>query len=355
MKTSKILLLLSAIFCFASCSNDDAEYNVLDTQKVVEVEDFVDERDGKTYKCVKIGNQIWMAENLAYYIPTGQLAGCYIWSEAEMNLVELNKELAGLGEGLSDADYVDLYNDMYWNNWICPDPAEDDALYNHRWDLKDGYFTKDESLAYLQENCPAFYAVIYERVQAMSMTEEQLLLKRTEEHSNKYISNYKEEEGYFYTLDGAKAAVPEGWRLPSDEDWKKLEAALGMSSDIDVMNDWRGVNAGDYLKVGGEAKFNAIYTGCNAWVYRGNLKEDSPSYPTNYWINRNYSAYYWCSDESTRTETVTPEEGEEGEIETVEVREGIIRQVSIYSSQIWRGITRTDRVCYSVRCVKDAN
>ena len=37
------------------------------------------------------------------------------------------------------------------------------------------------------------------------------------------------------------------------------------------------------------------------------------------------------------------------------IREGIIRQVSIYSSQIWRGTTRTDRVCYSVRCVKDAN
>ena len=353
MKTSKIVLLLSAVLCLASCSDDESGYNVLDPQKVVEVEDFVDERDGKTYKCVKIGNQIWMAENLAYYVPNGQLAGCYIWREAEMDIDELNKELAGLGEGLSDSDYVNLYIDMFWINWICPDPNEEDDLYWHRWDLIDGFFTMEESLAYLEQNCPAFYAVIYERVRSMSMTAEDLTLKRTQEHSDKYINNFRKEEGYFYTLDGAKAAVPEGWRLPSDEDWKKLEATLGMSGDLDDMNAWRGTNAGDYLKVDGEAKFNAIYTGCNAWQYNKDA--------SNYWVNRDYSAYFWCSDETTRIETETPEEGEtdeDGELKeetTYEVREGIVRQVSIYTSKIWRGVTRLDGVCYSVRLVKDAN
>ena len=93
MRTSKILLLLSAILFLGSCSNDEDSYNYLDTKKVTEVEDFVDERDGKTYKCVKIGNQIWMAENLAYYVPKGQLAGCYNWGETEMDLDALQKEL----------------------------------------------------------------------------------------------------------------------------------------------------------------------------------------------------------------------------------------------------------------------
>ena len=42
--------------------------------------------------------------------------------------------------------------------------------------------------------------------------------------------------------------------------------------------------------------------------------------------------------------------------ETIIIREGIVRQVSIYSSKIWRGVSRVDGdVCYSVRCVIDAD
>ena len=43
--------------------------------------------------------------------------------------------------------------------------------------------------------------------------------------------------GRLYTHTGALNACPEGWRLPTDEDWKNLEMQLGMSaSDADIMD-----------------------------------------------------------------------------------------------------------------------
>ena len=352
MKASKILWLLVAVLCFASCSNDEDSYNYLDPQKISETGEFTDARDGKTYNYVKIGNQIWMAENLAYYVPKGQMAGCYIWGEAEMNQEKLDEELAKLGEPLDFDGYKQLFNNTFDMGWgDVPDPDEENDLFDHYWELcvYDSFGSMEESLAWLEEVCPAFYAMFSAKVEALSMTKDDLILLRTKEHSDKYAKNFREEDGYFYTLDGAKAAVPEGWRIPSDADWKKLEAALGLTGDLDVMNAWRGENAGDYLKVGGAAKFDAIYSGCNAWVHNRDAG--------GYYVNRDYSAYFWCSDETSETVT-EEEEGEDGVTteKTIVIREGIVRQVSIYTSKIWRGVSRVDGdVCYSVRCVIDAN
>ena len=61
------------------------------------------------------------------------------------------------------------------------------------------------------------------------------------------ISDYKI-YGNLYTFEEAVANAPEGWRLPTDEDWKKLEQALGMSGKTTDQTGWRGSAEGELIQ-----------------------------------------------------------------------------------------------------------
>ena len=53
------------------------------------------------------------------------------------------------------------------------------------------------------------------------------------------VQGYAKNFGNYYTFQEALDYCPEGWRLPTDEDWKKLERLLGMASkDVDK-EGWR--------------------------------------------------------------------------------------------------------------------
>ena len=55
-----------------------------------------------------------------------------------------------------------------------------------------------------------------------------------------------------------------GWHLPTDDEWKTLEIALGMSKSEADDTGWRGSDEGTQLKQGGSSGFNVIFAGYRA-------------------------------------------------------------------------------------------
>jgi uncharacterized protein (TIGR02145 family) len=60
--------------------------------------------------------------------------------------------------------------------------------------------------------------------------------------------------GKYYTLDQALKVIPEGWRLPSNEDWEELKKFLGIRGDSKLKNNkgWQ------YYDSNNDEKFNAL-------------------------------------------------------------------------------------------------
>lgn len=64
------------------------------------------------------------------------------------------------------------------------------------------------------------------------------------------------------TQEKAQGICPDGWHIPSDEEFKKLEMHLGMSrEEADLTNTWRGANVGTKLKYGGTSGFDIMLSG----------------------------------------------------------------------------------------------
>ncbi len=63
--------------------------------------------------------------------------------------------------------------------------------------------------------------------------------------------------GRFYNYDDAMTACPEGWRLPSEEDWLALGSAVGCKAET------YGVIKGVTAKLMADAKFNGV----DMWTY----------------------------------------------------------------------------------------
>lgn len=233
-KSSLPLLFICFFFFITSC--DEKE----EMEVPVEVSSMTD-IDGNVYKTVKIGNQWWMAENLAV---TTYRNGVAITS---------------------------LIDDLVWNDTIA------------------GYCTYNGGYGKLYNG----YAVV-----------------------------------------DTNNIAPAGWHIPTDTDWKKLEAYLGMSGGAADRTGWRGTSEGDKLKAQGVDKwfrygevwgtdsyqFRALGGSCR--IYNGSF--GNPGI--------NYTGFWWTS--------------------SVNANELFFRYLDYKKSGIYRGYDTMKMGC-SIRCVKD--
>jgi uncharacterized protein (TIGR02145 family) len=71
------------------------------------------------------------------------------------------------------------------------------------------------------------------------------------------------DHGRLYRLDDALRACPSEWRVPSENDWQRLELALGMSRADVAKEKGRGDPLARRLKYRGDAGFDVRYSG---WI-----------------------------------------------------------------------------------------
>lgn len=136
--------------------------------------------------------------------------------------------------------------------------------------------------------------------------------------------------GRLYTMTGALAACPDGWRLPTDADWQDLERSFGMSAADVVRDDWRGSIAGSLITTKADSSAIGLLLGgfFDTYIGMGCTK----------WRFMGVYAYYWTSSVDT----------------TKEGGHYYARKLAYNRKEVWRGSMEPEAFMLSVRYVRDA-
>lgn len=102
-----------------------------------------------------------------------------------------------------------------------------------------------------------------------------------------FFMTYYDKYGCLYTYEAALRAAPEGWRLPTDEDWQKLERHLGMSAEEAAGLDWRGNVATQMMER------TEDYSGMN--ILLGGYYTNYITGGILYWRYMGVYGYYWTA------------------------------------------------------------
>jgi uncharacterized protein (TIGR02145 family) len=98
----------------------------------------------------------------------------------------------------------------------------------------------------------------------------------------------------YATTPGAQGICPNGWHIPTDDEWKELEMTLGMTqAEADGFND-RGTDQGDQLKAAADCFgiANCGTSGFNA-LFGGSTSPDGSFYTAGFYN------YIWTSSTSS--------------------------------------------------------
>jgi uncharacterized protein (TIGR02145 family) len=141
----------------------------------------------------------------------------------------------------------------------------------------------------------------------------------------------------WYAVNNPDEIAPEGWHIPTDDDWKKLEIFLGMNSEKADLITWRGTNEGEKLKSprtktlgwkidqninnSNESGFSALPGGCR--LYNGLYIDNDPS----------CTGFWWSSSE-------------------IATNKAWYRYLDYKSGGIFRDYAQKSSG-FSIRCVKD--
>lgn len=354
----KFVFIISVVLVALWACNDEDEVSYYQVPGVSAAEDFVDSRDQKVYKCITIGDQIWLAENLAYRVVIGNNnLACRTYEEGYL-LEDITADSIRLGTEYNEEIIARMDADIAAG-------LIDDAVFGgmmHIGDEVKNYFNRlNYTVDELLEDpnfFPAFEAYYglapdlrlaltrYKTEIAEGLVDEMIATALLENFQDAERTNgyYTKTYGCLYSYEGALAALPEegGWRLPTEEDWEKLERHLGMAeSEVARENDWRGTTEGALLKEGEHGiGFNALFAGGKMY---------SPSYSSWYddetFSRKGQNAYFWTSEKIAETDSTYL---------------GVIRSVAIFNDQILRTTTRLENedghpTMFSVRLVKDKN
>jgi len=101
----------------------------------------------------------------------------------------------------------------------------------------------------------------------------------------------------WYAVNDDRKIAPEGWHVPTDDDWKKLEMYLGMSQSVTDSTWYRGTYEGGKLKEAGYAHWNSPNSGATNESGFTALPGGYREYIGSGCSNMGDYAYFWSSSE----------------------------------------------------------